>query len=62
MYSKVQIERPAIISTACGVIGHRGEKCWTVVWYPQWNPKHTTRQGRAKPKGRFNTRGTSGSK
>lgn len=29
-----------ITCTACGVRGHSGEKCWTIVGYPKWHPKN----------------------
>ncbi|KAL2935013.1 Retrovirus-related Pol polyprotein from transposon TNT 1-94 [Bienertia sinuspersici] len=47
--SKMNLESSAMYSqqkpsenscTACGKKGHTVEKCWTVVGYPRWHPKH----------------------
>lgn len=35
-----QIDR-VITCSACGIMGHNGERCWTVVGYPKWHPKNT---------------------
>lgn len=29
-----------VTCTVCGVKGHTGNKCWQVVGYPPWHPKH----------------------
>ncbi|VFQ61063.1 unnamed protein product [Cuscuta campestris] len=38
MYSKGATD-PETCS-ACGVKGHPRERCWTVIGYPKWHPKH----------------------
>lgn len=38
MFSRTQYDK-VTICTACGMKGHIGEKCWTVVGYPNWHPK-----------------------
>lgn len=44
MFSKIQIDK-TIVCSACGVKGHRGEKCWTVVGYPKWHSRHNAGTG-----------------
>ena len=41
MYSKGMNEKD--VCTTCGVKGHVSERCWTVVGYPKWHPKHNAR-------------------
>lgn len=43
MYSRSSPSNTAERSTtcsACKVKGHTREKCWTVIGYPKWHPKH----------------------
>ena len=62
MYSKVQIDRPVITCSACGVKGHRGEKCWTVVGFPSWHPKHAAGQVKGKGTSGYNVKRSTGFK
>lgn len=39
MFSKTQTDKVTTCTT-CGLKGHRGDKCWTIVGYPKWHPKH----------------------
>lgn len=47
MFSKSTQPKPPfdrnITCSACGVRGHSGEKCWTVIGYPKWHTKHSTK-------------------
>ncbi|XP_074352864.1 uncharacterized protein LOC141692016 [Apium graveolens] len=42
MYSKNNTEHKerSVICSACKVRGHTSERCWTVIGYPRWHPKH----------------------
>ncbi|XP_074363119.1 uncharacterized protein LOC141703501 [Apium graveolens] len=52
MYSKFNPDKQ-ITCSACGVKGHKEDRCWTVVGYPRWHPKSclsTPNQGHSRPK------------
>lgn len=54
MYSKYNPDKQ-ITCSACGVKGHRGERCWTVIGYPKWHPKHGSQNTQPENKQRFST-------
>lgn len=53
MFGKAKSDKP-IVCNVCGVKGHRGNKCWTVVGYPYWHPKHNYKSN-TNPKFRTST-------
>lgn len=42
-----------IICNVCGVKGHKGERCWTVIGYPQWHPRSNTINNTSSSRPRF---------
>ncbi|XP_074373583.1 uncharacterized protein LOC141713918 [Apium graveolens] len=55
IFSRANLDK-TIICTACGMKGHRGDKCWTVVGYPKWHPKNPQNLSTSKTKQFNNTR------
>lgn len=45
MTSRVQLDRPIVVCSACGGKGHRGDRCWTVIGFPKWHPQHPSNMG-----------------
>lgn len=48
--TQVNLAERAMTCTACNVKGHTREKCWTIIGYPKWHPKHRSNQN--LPRGR----------
>lgn len=42
-----------IICNVCRVKGHKGERCWTVIGYPQWHPRSNTVNNTSSSRPRF---------
>lgn len=57
MYSKTYIPKNMNLHcTHCGIKGHSTERCWTVIGYPPWHPKHKGSGSNRGPQIRNNPR------
>ncbi|XP_074337483.1 uncharacterized protein LOC141674676 [Apium graveolens] len=52
MFSKFNPDKH-IVYNVCGVKGHKGEKCWTVIGYPKWHPRSNTPHNTSSSRPRY---------
>ena len=63
-FNKFVIESTTLFSrndamrcSQCGTKGHSKEKCWTVIGYPSWHPRHKKFPQKKKTRASNNPRG-----